>query len=229
MNITLCSAFRNSTPYLARYFNQINDLDYALHSQGHKLQLVWGEGDSSDGTLTMLKGAQFRFRAQLVDCTHGGAEHGSVVSAERFRQLAHVGNTILQAVPEETDALLWVESDLIWHPATLLGLPNRLSVYPAVCPKILLKRAGWPAYTWYDTWAFRLDGKHFDHRRPYHPAHDGVSILRIDSGGSCMAIRGELAQKVSFPEEDVFVGLSRQLYEHGGSLWLDPTISVTHT
>lgn len=229
MNITLCSTFRNSTSYLADYFNQILALDYELHKRKDKLTLLWGEGDSTDGTQAQLEAAKWRFKATLVDVSHGGPEFGSVVDSERFTQLAHVGNTMLDAYrKKESDVLLWVESDLIWAPDTMLTLIDHLDKYPAVAPLVLLDRPGWPKGSFYDTWGFRKDGKHFTHRRPYHKANDGHSLLQIDSAGSCMAVRGEMAKELHFPEEDVFVGFSKQIYEHGGTLWLDPTVSVTH-
>ena len=230
MNITLCSAFRNADAYLDRYLDQVTDLRQRLVEQGDRLFCVWGEGDSVDDTQSRLwLAAKYcGWPVHIVDCTHGGPDYPSIVLADRFVQLAHVGNTIWRAVPKGTDAVLFVESDLLWEAETMLALLAGLKSYPAICPKILLRRRGWPAHAWYDTWAFRKNGQHFGHHPPYVEGVSLVSYTQIDSGGSCMAIRGELARKVNFPNEDVFVGLSRQLYEQGGSLWLDGGLTVTH-
>lgn len=222
MNVTLCSAFRNATPTLATYFNQVNALDYELHKRGHRLSMVWGEGDSTDGTLAMLKGATFRFRARLVDCTHGGKVFESIEDTERFDQLAYVGNCIWQAIPKDADAVVYVESDLLWLPSTITALIDALTVYPAVSP--MVKDS---PLSFYDVWAYRRNGQRFTKHPPYHPDIRHGEMLKLDSAGSCMAIRGQLARKLSFPA-DCFVGFCRELYRLGGELYLDPSLTVFH-
>lgn len=231
MNITLCSAFRNSVAngHLFRYLVQCHDLDTALYHAGHRLSFVWGEGDSTDDTLKVLTAAKWRFKAQVVDCTHGGADYPSIVLAERFRQLASVGNTIWSAIPEQAEAVVYVESDLVWEAATLATLVERLTEYPAIGPMIMLDREGWPRKTaYYDVWATRQAGQHFEHRPPYHPCYRPDAPFMVDSTGSCMALRADLARKVYFPDADVFVGLSRLIYENGESLWIDPALKCFH-
>jgi hypothetical protein len=46
--------------------------------------------------------------------------------------------------------------------------------------------------------------------------------------GACVAIRGDLARKVNFPEYDVFIGWCRQVKEQGASIWLDCQLRVFH-
>jgi len=160
----------------------------------------------------------------IVDCTHGGQAYGSVESWLRFKQLSHVGNVIWAAIPEDTDAVIYVESDLIWEPATLIKLLEALTVYPAVVPMIMDSP---PAETFYDVWAYRRNGIRFTKRFPFHADFWPHSVMRLDSAGSCMALRWKLAQWLSFPE-DCFVGFCRLLHEQGGELWLDPTLTVFH-
>ena len=224
MNVTLCSAFRNSCGYLPRYLDQCHQLDALLHAQGHSLRFVWGEGDSTDQTLKTLQAATYRFKAAIVDCTHGGQVYGSVESWARFKQLSHVGNVIWAAIPEDTDAVIYVESDLIWEPATLVKLLDALTVYPAVAPMVMDSP---PAETYYDTWGSRCDGTRFVKRWPYHAALLGNQMLKMDSAGSCIAIRWKLAQWLHFPD-DCFVGFCPELYAQGGELWLDPSLTVFH-
>jgi len=225
MNITLCSAFRNAEKYLKRYFNMVGHLDNYLNDRGHTLWCVWGEGDSTDGTYKALTkhAGGLPFIVYNVDCSHGGPVFGSVESAERFKQLAGVGNLILQHVPLDTDAVVWVESDLTWQPEMLIALIDRLQYLPCVAPMIMEKSTG----GFYDTWAFRCNGQHFTKHYPYHTdLHD--DLLQMDSVGSCVAMLGDIAKRVRFPEEDVFVGLCRQINALGESVWLDPALTVWH-
>lgn len=228
MNVTLCSAFRNATPYFGRYFEQVGELAATLADRDDELFCIWGEGDHSDDTRRVLQAAALVYEADLVTVNHGGPDHGSVVNAERFANLARVWNAIWQRIPQDADAVLFVESDLTWSPATMLALLDDLEHVPAVAPMVLLKREGYPADFWYDTWAFRRNSRNFRHEPPYFDTAPVWSLVMLDSAGSCMAIRGDLARQLTWPAADVIVGVSRQIYEHGGSVWLDPKATVHH-
>ena len=230
MNITLCSAFRDSTPYLPRYFCQVNALDFALYEQGHRLGFVWGEGDSTDRTLTTLRAANYRFRAHLVDCTHGGPAYGSVISAQRFRQLAHVGKRIFSAITEEADIVAYVESDLIWEPTTLLALIERVTSGQAatIAPMVLLRRAGWPADSFYDGYCFRAEDRHFAHYPPYHAVYRPDQPFQVDSVGSCVVVSGKIARSLHFDEQTIFPDLCGQIRAAGHGVWVDPGCAVYH-
>lgn len=226
MNVTLCSSFRTATDYLQRYFQQAQALDNALLDRGDTLRFVWGEGDSQDGTLTILQlMARELGNAEIVNCRHGGPVFGSIESKERFAQLAGVANTIWAAIPDDTDAVIFVESDLIWDTATMIGLLDGLTVYPAVAPMIMDSP---PKVTYYDVWGSRRNGLRFTKRPPHHPDIVVGQMLKMDSAGSCIAIRWKLAQGLYFPPEDCFVGLCRLLHEQGGEIWLDTNLTVHH-
>lgn len=227
MNVTLCSHFRNATAYLPRYFAQVGALQRCLDERGDRLELVLAEGDSTDDTWAWIYALSEDFNVDVERVDHGGKDYGSVVHPERFANIAKVCNAIWQRLPVDADAVVWMESDLIWRPATVLALLDHLAHVPAVAPCILLKREGWPENAFYDTWAFRKNGKRFGH---YYPYNEWLSedMMRVDSAGSCLAMRGDVARAVTWPSEDVIVGLCRQVYELGGSVWLDPNLQVTH-
>lgn len=226
MNITLCSSFRTATGYLQRYFQQAKALRDHLAARGDTLRFVWGEGDSADGTLTILQlMARELGNAEIVDCRHGGPVFGSIENKERFAQLAGVGNKIWAAIPDDTDAVVFVESDLIWNTATIIGLLDALTVYPAVTPMIMDSP---PKVTYYDVWGFRRNGLRFTKRPPHHPDIVPGQMLKLDSAGSCIALRWKLAQWLHFPPEDCFVGFCRLLHEQGGELFLCTDLTVYH-
>ena len=229
MNICLCSAFRDSCEYLQRYLAQVTALDEVLHARGDKLSFVWGEGDSTDHTRRTLNAARFRFNAVVVDCSHGGTVFDSVVVAERFRQLAHVGRCIFAEIPKTADVVVWVESDLVWQPETIVGLIDRLGDdVAAVAPSIILHRDGWPSNTWYDTHCYyTADGKHFKHRPPYHVANTG-GMMEMGSVGSCVAMDAVLARAVTI-DERVIMGICEDIRKMGGRIWYDPTLpAIVH-
>lgn len=227
-NICLCSAFRDSVPYLDRYLGQVTELYRLLTQRGDRLHCVWGEGDSEDGTYRELSATWYAWDTTIVDCTHGGKSYDSVVREERFRQLAHVGRCIFAAIPADSDVVVYVESDIAWDAKTMMGLIDRLSEYPAISPMILLQRGGWASNSFYDTYVFRKDGRQFGHHPPYHSCYRPDRPFPVDSAGSCMAMRGEIARRLIFDEQTIFPDLCRQIYAGGASVWVDPRLCVIH-
>jgi hypothetical protein len=232
MNITVCSAFRSATSYLTRYFAQIAALQRILSDRGDRLHLVLSEGDHSDDTRERLwdiiAHQDVSLDAEVIQFDHHGGDYGSVVNPVRFANMAKVWNRIWSRIPEDADAVLFLESDLLWHPYLICRLLADLEEYPAVAPMVFLRRENWHPQTFYDTWAFRKDGQHISAAPPYFPGWDRELPIRVDSAGSCLAIRAEVARKVTWPAEDVVVGLCQQINELGWSVWLDPNTTVYH-
>lgn len=227
MNITIVSAFRNSTSYIPRYFAQIDHLAIVLarRTPYTHLNLLLGYGDSTDGTgEALFEAAADSIGAHLIDVSHGGKEYGSVEDAQRFRQLAWTWNKLLPNIPRDSDAVVLLESDLIWEAETLVALIDHLATYPAIAPMIF---HAYPPDRFRDVYAFRRNGVRFTNEEPYHADLNGA-VLQVDSAGSVLAMRGPLARKVCVSEVDVVVGLCRQIYENGGSVFLDPSLRVVH-
>ena len=168
------------------------------------------------------------FRSTLIRVDHGGPDHGSVVNAERFANMAKVWNRIWAAIPGDADVVLFVEADLEWHPKTMITLIDSLREYPAIAPMIMLRREGFPIDAFYDCWAFRKDGLPFNHRPPYFQGWSTDMPVLLDSAGSCIAMRADIARMVTWPAEDVIRGICRQIHELGHGVWLDPWLEVYH-
>lgn len=226
-SVVLCSSFRNSSNYIERYFEQVNTLNKLLTERDDSLSLVLGYGDSTDDTDALLtEQTKSGVKATMVDATHGGKAFGSIVDAERFKQLAYVANTVLASLPDDADVVIWCESDLIWDAETLVKLIDRLKKVSCVAPMIMELSTG----GFYDTWAFRRAGMPFEKQSPYHPSLNPFNddLIRMDSVGSCVAMRADIARRVNLPDEDVIVGMCRQIYEMNESVWLDSSLTVYH-
>lgn len=225
MNVTILSAFRNSVSYLERYCEQMDGLQATLRARGDTLKLVLGYGDSDDGTgAALFDECSNRFCAHLIDCSHGGPAFGSIEHPQRFKQLAYVGNRLLDAVPDDSDVVGIVESDLIWQADTMLQLIDHLATYPVIAPLIMDLES---LDRFRDVYAFRRNGVRFTNNAPYHAELNGA-VLQVDSAGSVLLMRGDLARKARFPEEDVIVGFCREIYEQGGIVYVDPALKVIH-
>ena len=230
MKVAITSLFRTAGDGVDSYFARMCLLDTALKARGDSLRLILSEGDSVDATWERLlsNGRELGIETVLIHKDHGGPYFGSVVNPDRFWQLSFAANAAMDAITDDVDVWAFVERDLMWGMADMLKLFDRMAEVPAVCPVIIQN-------TWfYDTWAYRLDGEHF---RALPPYHDGLrdpgqpprsEMTRIDAAGSVIVMRGDLARVCRFQSEDCIVGLCRDIYKHGGSLWFDPTVIVRH-
>lgn len=125
--IAIGSVFRDSVGYLDRYFSQLAGLRELLEAGGARLRPVLVEGDSRDWTFNELERRTKGWEgAAVVKREHGGPKFGSVDNPTRWRQLAFACNGVLEALEPSDDALVYVESDLLWKPETMVRLLGHL-------------------------------------------------------------------------------------------------------
>lgn len=208
----------------------MDSLQELLLKRNDSLSLVLGYGDSNDGTeKALLDETQGRLSASLHDVSHGGPHFGSIVHPERFRQLAFVYNSLWEKIPESSDVVGLVESDLIWRADQLMLLIDKMEYDVVLSPLVLHLDE-----RFYDTYAFRMDGINFKNEKPYHPnlIQPEVSSRRyylMDSVGSVVFMKYSLAKQLTWPEEDVIVGLCRQITQKSSSyISLDSFAKVYH-
>jgi hypothetical protein len=228
MNISIMSYFRDSKSYIERYCNQMNELQILLSKDGHSLRLVLGYGDSIDGSdEALFESALNGFDCAMIDVSHGGKYHGSVVDAERFRQLSFICNRLWRQHRLDSDIIGHVESDLIWSAHSIVSLLNAVEVgrSPVIVAPMVLHQSG----VFYDTWAFRRGLRNFQQHKPYHPAllEDG-RYLEMDSVGSLFFTQYAFAKDLTYPEGDVVVGFCKQAEARGACIYLDKQTKVYH-
>lgn len=237
MKVVIGSAFRNSAGYhLQRYFHQVDALRDLLKEHGHSLRVVAVEGDSADDTRhELMRWAEYCTLAMtIVTRNHGKRVFGSTEEPERMAALSYVGNGILESVLPEDDVLIYVESDLVWRPETMLRLLNQLGhsvVLPhggevrkidAISPLVFAAEA------FYDIWAFRKSGHRFG---PFHPYHGELLFDRptpVDSTGSCLVMRGDVARSCRIIDNEALVGFGRDVWAKGFALYADARERIDH-
>lgn len=176
MRLTVASIFRDSTAYLPRYFSQI----HALREHAD-VRLVLGEGDSGDGTATVLP-AYLRDWDQIVTVNHGGQRYGSIDHPQRWADIAQVVRPVIGAVGDPGDVFVWVESDLIWDPLTMMEM---VKADRPVAPMVFAADTA----RFYDTWGYRQAGRMFSGQPPYFPAGEAYRrYMPVDSCGSCFVL-----------------------------------------
>lgn len=225
MNIAIASIFRNSSTYLERYNRQVVALRDILHQAGHTTRCIWAEGDSTDDTAAQLKFLSGGQNVQLLTVNHGGPSFGSIDNATRWSNISLVCNRVLDAVAADDDIVVYIESDLLWPAAIPLELIWSVqSGKDAIAPLCMHLPTG----LFYDTWGHRKDGERFQPHPPYHPGI-GSGQTPIDSAGSCIVMKGEVARTCRFdPPELGIVGFGQSIRSAGYTLWLDPSLRVLH-
>jgi hypothetical protein len=251
MNIVIGSAFRNSPhEQVSRWCRQVHDLRAAM--SGHSVRCVAVEGDSTNDTADdLLRTAhEYSLDLSLVHCHHGGPVFGSTESPERMACLSRVGNAIFDAVRETDDVLVYVESDLIWTPETIMRLIGHLGDIDAPDVVAPLVFAG---DNFYDVYVFRgLDGERFAPFFPYHSSlissgkteppytwsdiwftGEGIDTMpvrvkEVSSVGSCLVMRGRVARTARIRNDQALIGWCEDARRLGYRIAVAPGLTVEH-
>jgi hypothetical protein len=225
----MLSAFRNTLPTaIDRYFRQASAYRDVLKEHGWNFRLAVVEGDSGNDDVwkrLYRTASRYNLECYISDATHGGPVFGSVVSAERFKALSKVGNRMLSLVQPEDDIVVYVESDLIWHERIMLHLGAQVLDHDLdiVSPLVM---AG---DNFYDVWAFRgLDGAHFAPFKPYYHALHPMGLTLVNSVGSCLVMKGEVARNCRIINDNCLVGFCEDARDKGYRVWVDSRMKVNH-
>lgn len=232
MKVAVLSFFRNAAHGQVQHFmRQAAALRDALHQHGHRMRIIAVYGDCTDNTEGALMEAalQYQFALTLVECNHGGPVFGSTEQPDRLRALSMVGNSGLEAVLPQDDAVFYVESDLIWIPETVLALLGRLgNGVDLVAPMVFAGVDGNNRPVFYDLFVFRKDGHRFG---PFYPYHSGLNLgglTKVDSVGSGFVMRAEVGLSCRIHNNDVLLGFCEDVWRHGWTVNVDATQAIYH-
>lgn len=208
MNIVIVSAFRNMSGRVHRYMSQVHELQIHAEKDSpyHVIRVSAITGDNTDNTEEELVSVAKLFDVPIT-VTHYETNkplYPSIEHAERLDALTDVmvgmmGSVNTQASKSKKmlvdDVVLYIESDLLWEPhqvGSIIDMAYRREQgFDIIAPMIF---AG---DLFYDTFVFRKDGARFSPHRPYTHDVSPSGITEVDSVGSCLAFRAELAKKVT--------------------------------
>jgi hypothetical protein len=227
--VAIGSAFRNSPNWhVERYFTQVYQYEKRLLSQGWSCRVIAVEGDShTDETRrSIIKWAGiYDIELSLTRVNHGGPEFGSVETLERFIALSKVGNGILEQVEVRDDIVVYVESDLLWSPDTLLRLGSQVleKDLDVVSPLVFAGQH------FYDVWGFRgLDNARFAPFPPYHSMLNLDGLTEVSSVGSCLVMRAQVANDCRMIDNECLVGFCKDARNKGYKIWVDARERINH-
>lgn len=218
--VTIVSAFRDSASHVASYAERILNLDYDPAC----LRLVCVEGDSVDGTWTMLqRWASWDRRVILVKCDTGKKRYGSVIHPERFQILAQVFNAGMDAVDLEwSEYVMFIPSDIQFKADLLAHLVAH--------NKDLIAPFTFTDDRHYDLWAMSRNGRDFGwFLEADVPALFGTEPIEMSTIGGTLLMKADVLRSgARYTPEEVDRGLCKMARERGFSCWVDPTLKVRH-
>lgn len=230
MRFVVASAFRNAAgQQINRWMDQVLNLRRELRQKYFcYLRAVAVEGDSTDATQAQLQALATKvsglFELEIVTCNHGGPVYHSTESPQRMEALSKVGNAILGSIRENDDIVIYVESDLIWDGATISALIDHVVAGESdvVAPLVFAGN------NFYDVYLYRKNGERFGPFPPYHSQLNALGLTDVDSAGSCLVMRAEVARKCRIRDGRALLGFCDDVRANGYSIKVDSTLSIRH-
>jgi hypothetical protein len=224
VRVAVISAFRDAAgQQVARWLGQVAGL--AAARPGWSVRAVAVEGDSRDRTRDeLVDGARARgLELELVTANHGGPRWGSVEDPRRMAALSLVLNAGMGAARIDDEAVLYVESDLLWDADTAVRLLELVSAeHPVVAPLVFAGEH------FYDVWGFRKNGQRFSPLPPYHAELVPTGLTEVDSAGSCLAMLSVVARSVRVKDGNALVGWCAEARAIGYRIHATSDLSVRH-
>ena len=224
MNVTVITPVRDAIRHLRSY-----ELRMLGASMGqHKLDVIFVEGDSVDGTYDAV--SEMSRRSSLFSVVKHDtltAKYGSVVHPIRFEALASVFNRgIDEADLDWSDYVKLLPVDISWH----VSIIDRLVAHnvDVVSPFVFMDSL------FYDTWAFSFDGTYFppfriNEPQPWLRISENGLIPLTTAGGTMMFKSSVVNAGIRYSPVDVDRGFTTAARSSGFGVWGDPNLHVFHT
>ncbi len=197
-NLTILSLMRNGANYVDRYFQQIN----AVAGHFQKVCVILTTGNNIDDTVARARAWVRKTPVELRIFHHDtGAPTSYDTMQARWEALEHNWNLCLDFLPQVSDYVACIESDLIWQPDDLLACIQTLHKLDVDVVSPMLYAQGENRF--YDINGFRLpDGRHFNANEPIIPDWNGLPhYVELQSGGGMVVARGDTFRRACWKNE----------------------------
>ena len=238
IKINVVSSFRDSIIWQNRYINQVGRFFSQLKNQRllnileiDKIACV--EGNSQDNTYEILEQEKNKgdFNITLIKEESNNKSVGSFTTKERISTLSRCKCLGLDAIKDDCDYILCIESDLIIYDNfflyKLLEAFNKIDKLGIIAPIITLDSV--PVY-FYDTWAFR-DKKcnKWNNYWVWNQDYvDSIQYIEMTSIGSCSLIKADLVRSgCSFGEGD-YPQMCSDILKSGHKVFCDKRLHIYH-
>lgn len=213
-----------------------NDVDQGLEKRAKhllsktyvNLRWSWLVGDCQDDTHEALKFIKSKNENKDIEIIYCDSGIKCKNIEDHRRRLSVTFNEGFDRIREDDDYCLHHESDII-SPDSVVEDLLASKKYPI---------AGWPfrivptgqnippGEVFYDIWAYRKDGIHFDFNPPYHTCYKPNEVFEVDSVGSVWMFHAEDIRAGVRCYDEACIELCRKLRDRGKHIWVNPTIKV---
>lgn len=210
---------RDAGEYFNQLVQQVNSLDWPRDN----LEIIIIEGDSIDGTPSLLRHwASVEDRLTIVTNNTGRPKYAHTISAERFEHLASIFNLGLGAVDcEWSDYVLFTPSDVEWGPDIIGKLIE--AGKPLIAPMYWTSNNGNSRF--YDTWGFGFRPMQKDWYREHYPD----KATEVGTVGGMVLIEADYIERgARYGLANVDHGLCDDIKRLGGSVWYEPNAHIYH-
>ncbi len=225
--IVIASIVRNEehNGYLKRFLNCCRDLEKYYKD----IVYIFIEGDSSDNTYGVLKNwltPKKNYILKKVDRRHRPfAKDRNQKRTIYFAELRNMLIDLYLSIPEASEILM-IDANYGWKGDLISSLRDTNTDIAA--PLVLMHKNRDGKYLFYDTWAFRKDGRQFSQFLPYTK---GLSSepLDVDSvGGGYLVKRKVLESGVRYngDRDCEHVGFCKKAKDMGFAIKINPKVYI---
>lgn len=212
--VLVATAVKDGSKWLDKFLANFKEINYPRD----KLHFAFVEGNSSDDSYE-------RLIAFKKEHNNVWLQKFDIQTENRFERLAKSRNKIFDEALDKEEYVLSIDADIVFFHPNFLNLMIKHDV-DVVAPLILIEDEN----RFYDTLAFRCQGRNFEHEIPYFPLCVHRKLFEVESVGTCY-----LAKRAVFDAEVRYAGgISEQVTfcararERGFKIWVDPTVAVIH-
>lgn len=225
--IVIASIVRNEerNGYLKKFLNCCRELEKSYKD----IIYIFIEGDSSDNTYGVLKNwltPKKNYILKKVDRRHRPfAKDRNPKRTIYFAELRNMLIDLSLSIPEVTEVLM-IDANYGWKGDLISSLRDTDTDIAA--PLVVMHKNRDGKYLFYDTWAFRKNGRQFSQFQPYAIGL-GSEPLELDSVGGGYLIKREVLEKgvrYNGDRDCEHVGFCKMAKEMGFTIKINPKIYI---
>jgi len=211
--------------YLKKFLNCCHNLE----KEYRDIVYIFIEGDSSDNTYGVLRNwltPKKNYILKKVDRKHRPfAKDRNPKRTIYFAELRNMLIDLSLSIPEVKEVLM-IDANYGWKGDLIASLRDTDTDIAA--PLVLMHRNRDKKYLFYDTWAFRKDGRQFSQFEPYAIGL-GSEPLELDSVGGGYLIKREVLEKgvrYNGDRDCEHVGFCKMAKDMGFTIKINPKIYI---
>jgi hypothetical protein len=202
---------------------------HKLEKSHKNIVYIFIEGDSSDNTYEVLQNwltPKKNYILKKIDRNHRPfVKDRNPKRTIYFAELRNKLIDLVLSIPEVSEVLM-IDANYGWKDDLISSLRSTDADISA--PLVVMHKNRDGKYLFYDTWAFRKDGKQFSHWHPYIKEL-GHSPLEIDSAGGGYLVKRKVLEagvRYNGDRDCEHVGFNQNAREKGFTIKINPKVYI---